>query len=129
VEPTDRRLERLEQAIDRLTREQHDTRVHVERIEGIVTRMSTDVADTVREIGGLHHSPGPHLSIRSRIHTLESSAAAARLAEQALAKVERVEAGRWTRREKVVGLALAAVAAAGTLVSMIAALQNGGVPG
>lgn len=91
-----------------------------------VMRLLRDVTETVdeleREVGGapkveLRGADRP--TLRDRVHYLESSAEAARIAQQALAQVRTANANAWTRREKALAGAFAFVAALTSVLRLI----------
>lgn len=100
-----------------------------ERVE-ILTARVTDEGATIRQmLAELRHQlEGPPRgdSIRGRLHVLENDTAAARAATAALEAARAVQAGAFTRKERIVVAVLALIT---TCTSIVGALAATGVIG
>jgi chromosome segregation ATPase len=88
------------------------------RIEEQLQHLRNDLAELARAIHG------PNGSIRNRLHKLENDAHAARIAAETLAQVKRRQGEGFTKKQQIAVLVFGAVAALGTLVSVVVALSQ-----
>lgn len=88
------------------------------RIEEQLNNLRADVAELARAVHG------PNGSLRSRLHQIESDAAAAKVAAATLAEVRRNKSDGFTKRQAVAVLVFGAVASLGTVVSITVAISQ-----
>lgn len=126
VEQIRDRLRRVEERLDEFGDDLHSVKEQSARIEVAVSRVADDVTGLLREVGGVSAGDPTHRSIRARLHDIESSENAARAATAALEAARAMRRDGWSRWQKVLVTAFAAVGAAGTLVSTVYLIASGG---